>query len=247
MMKIPPAHRKKIAAAAVALAVATAALLLYELLRSRESIYVGTIEVTKVYVSPRVASQVKARLAEEGSLVEEGQVLYELACEDYAVQQTKLVNDFARAAKLTPAGAMAPERYDSVKASHDTNALQMDWCTVRAPLAATVLTKYSEAGEWVQPGVRMMTLGDLTDVWAYVYVAQPMLASLSLGQRVTGYLPEIDRKVEGKIIKVNDEAEFTPKNAQTRHERERLVFGIKIEFDNSDNILKPGMPIEVTF
>lgn len=246
MMK-SPTQKKKIVVAAVVLAAVLVAAVLYALLRSRQSIYVGTIEVTKVYVSPRVASQVKTREAEEGSLVTEGQTLYTLACEDYAVQQQKLVNDFARARKLTPVGAMAPERYDAVRANHDTNALQIDWCTVRAPLSSTILTKYSEPGEWVQPGVRMMTLGDLTDVWAYVYVAQPMLASLSLGQKVTGYLPEIDKTVAGEIIKVNDEAEFTPKNAQTRHERERLVFGIKIRFDNAENILKPGMPIEVTF
>ena len=247
MIKPPAQQKKKIVVAAVVLAVAVVAGTLYALLHDRESIYVGTIEVTKVYVSPRVASQIKARLAEEGSLVQEGQVLYQLACEDYAVQQQKLTNDFARAAKLTPAGAMAPQHYDSVRAQHDTNALQIDWCTVRAPLTATILTKYSEPGEWVQPGIRMMTLGDLTDVWAYVYVAQPMLASLSLGQKVKGYLPEIGKSIPGEIIKINDEAEFTPKNAQTRHERERLVFGIKIRFDNAENILKPGMPIEVTF
>jgi len=247
-MKKPTAEkRKKIAVAAVLLAAAIVAIVLYEVLRSRESIYVGTIEVTKVYVSPRVNSQVKERLAEEGALVQEGQVLYRLACEDYAVQQAKLTNDFSRAQTLTSSGAMAPERYDSVRAQHDTNALQIDWCTVRAPLASTVLTKYSEPGEWVQPGVRMMALGDLTDVWAYVYVEQPMLARLSLGQKVAGFLPEINKNVAGTIIKINDEAEFTPKNAQTRKERTRLVFGVKIKFDNSENILKPGMPIEVTF
>ena len=246
-MKKEMSRQKKIAVGVTLVLLLAAAIVISEIVRGRESIYVGTIEFTKVDVSPRVASQIKARLAEEGSLVQEGQVLHQHACEDYAVQQQKLTNDFARAAKLTPAGAMAPQHYDSVRAQHDTNALQIDWCTVRAPLTATILTKYSEPGEWVQPGIRMMTLGDLTDVWAYVYVAQPMLARLSLGQKVTGYLPEIGKSIPGEIIKVNDEAEFTPKNAQTRKERTRLVFGIKIRFDNAENILKPGMPIEVTF
>ena len=239
--------KKKVAAGAVMLVLVVAGILLYELLRSRESLYVGTIEVTKVYVSPRVASQVKERLVDEGMNVKEGDVLYRLACEDIAVQKDKLTNDYSRAQQQLKGGTMAPQNYDSVKANHDNNALQWIWCTVKAPLSATVLTKYSEPGEWVQPGVHMMALGDLTDVWAYVYVAQPMLARLSVGQMVTGYLPEIDRNVPGAIIKVNDEAEFTPKNAQTRKERTRLVFGIKIKFDNAENILKPGMPIEVTF
>ena len=71
----------------------------------------------------------------------------------------------------------------------------------------------------------------------------PMEASF-----LTGYLPELgDRKFEGIIVKINDEAEFTPKNVQTRTERERLVFGVKISFKetNADEILKPGMTIEV--
>ncbi len=239
--------KKKIVAGVVLLGVIVIGIALYELLRARESMYVGTIEVTKVYVSPRVASQVKQRIVDEGWLVKEGDVLYQLACEDIGVQKAKLTNDYSRAQQMLSGGTMAPQKYDSVKADHDNNAYQWEWCTIKAPLNATVLTKYSEPGEWVQPGVHMMALGDLTDVWAYVYVAQPMLAHLSVGQKVTGFLPEISKQVQGAIIKVNDEAEFTPKNAQTRKERTRLVFGIKIKFDNAENILKPGMPIEVTF
>lgn len=239
--------KKTIIAAGVIAALIIAGIVIYMFARDRESLYVGTIEVTKVYVSPRVASQVKARLVDEGMLVKEGEVLYQLACEDIAVQKEKLTNDFSRAQQMLKGGTMPPQNYDGVKANHDNNALQWEWCTVKAPLTSTVLTKYSEPGEWVQPGVHMMALGDLTDVWAYVYVDQPMLATLSIGQKLTGFLPEISKNVSGSIIKINDEAEFTPKNAQTRKERTRLVFGIKIKFDNSENILKPGMPIEVTF
>jgi HlyD family secretion protein len=66
--------------------------------------------------------------------------------------------------------------------------------------------------------------------------------------KLTGYLPELDnREFEGTIVKINDEAEFTPKNVQTRTERERLVFGVKVNFRdaNAQEILKPGMTIEV--
>lgn len=224
------------------------ALILYEIFHERESMYVGTIEVTKVYVSPRVSSQVGERLVDEGMIVLKDQILYRLKCEDIGVEKTKLTNDIGRADKMLASGTMAPQNYDKVRADYDINAYQWDWCTVRAPLTATVLTKFSEPGEWVQPGVKMMALGDMMDIWAYVYVPQPMLARLPLGMKVTGVLPELDdKKISGHIIKINDVAEFTPKNAQTRRERTRLVFGIKIKFDNSEKILKPGMPIEVTF
>jgi HlyD family secretion protein len=94
-----------------------------------------------------------------------------------------------------------------------------------------------------------MAMGDLAnDVWAYVYVDQPLLVQLSLGQEVTGILPELnDKPIPGKIIHIKGEAEFTPKNVQTRKERTRLVYGIKVKFDNTEMLLKPGMPIEVRF
>jgi HlyD family secretion protein len=55
------------------------------------------------------------------------------------------------------------------------------------------------------------------------------------------------RKFTGTILKINDEAEFTPKNVQTRSERTRLVYGVKVSFlgANDDEILKPGMTIEI--
>ncbi len=215
--------------------------------RSRESIYVGTIEVTKVDISPRVASVIATRPASEGMVFKQGDRLFTLACEDIAVQREKLASEYRRAERLRSAGTVSDEIYEKVKAAHDDNELKTIWCDVRSPLAATVLTTYHEVGEWVTPGVKVLTLGDLNDVWAFVYVDQPMLATLKLGQEVEGFLPEVKQHVKGQIIQINDEAEFTPKNVQTRAERTRLVFGIKIRFDNSTGVLKPGMPIEVAF
>jgi HlyD family secretion protein len=74
-----------------------------------------------------------------------------------------------------------------------------------------------------------------------------MLARIRPGMAVEGVLPELQgRGFPGAVLKINDEAEFTPKNVQTRAERTRLVFGVKIGFDNPERVLKPGMPIEVT-
>ena len=121
----------------------------------------------------------------------------------------------------------------------------VDWCTVQAPLAATVLHSYPEAGEMVAPGTPLFVLGDLSEVWAFIYVEQPMLARLA-SIRPWRDLPEMPgRSFAGKITLIRDEAEFTPKNVQTRDERSRLVYGVKIIFPNPDRILKPGMTIEV--
>ena len=74
------------------------------------------------------------------------------------------------------------------------------------------------------------------------------MEKLKLNQEVTAWLPfSRGRRLTGKVVHIRNEAEFTPKNVQTRTERERLVFGIKIAFDNTDGLLKPGMSVELPF
>jgi HlyD family secretion protein len=208
--------------------------------------YVGTIEATEVDISARVASAIDRVSVQEGDAVRSGQLLVTLACEDIKVSAIQAERDFRRAAKLHKDGFIREDAFDQFKTQAEQARLKLDWCTIRAPLDATVLTRYREPGELVSPGMKLLTLGDLRTPWAYVYVEQPMLARLRVGMDVTGFLPELGkRSVPGKIIKISDEAEFTPKNVQTREERTRLVYGVKIEFANPEGLLKPGMPIEV--
>jgi HlyD family secretion protein len=137
---------------------------------------------------------------------------------------------------------------DQVKNRKDESDVRLSWCRVLSPLDGTVLSRYHEPGEWVNPGVKLLTLANIKDIWAIIYVPQPAVSRLRPGDKLTGTLPELGMKsFQGTILKINDEAEFTPKNVQTRAERERLVFGVKVSFlgSNETEILKPGMTIEV--
>jgi HlyD family secretion protein len=237
------ARKKFIPIVAILLAAAV-----YFAISARESIYVGTIEVTEVDVAPRITSQIAKRIADEGDTVKLGDVLYKLTCEDQTVAADKATKDFKRAEKLLASGNMSPEQYDKFEANYEYAMYDLQWCTVRSPMNGTILTKFHEAGDYVNPGTKLVAMGDLNDVWAYVYVDQPKLATISIGEDVTGVLPELhSKKIPGRVIRIKDEAEFTPKNVQTRKERTRLVYGVKIRFDNSEQLLKPGMPIEVWF
>src|SRR6185369_15547198 len=103
-----------------------------------------------------------------------------------------------------------------------------------------------QPGEWVGTGTRLFTLADLREVWCLLYVPQPMLAKLSLGQKLAATLPEMPEKTfEGTITHISDEAEFTPKNVQTRQERVRLIYSVKVVFQNPNGLLKPGMSLEM--
>jgi len=209
-------------------------------------LYVGTVEATEVNLSSRVSSVVSNIQVIEGQHVIEGQPLLSLACEDYKIADEIANENYDRTAKLFHTGSMPKETLDQMKNRKDDADLRIQWCAVKSPLTGTVLNKYPEVGEWVNVGTKLFTLANIKDVWAYVYVPGTLIAKLPLNSKVTGYLPELAmRPFEGTITKINDQAEFTPKNVQTREERTRLVFGVKITFNNPDEVLKPGMSIEV--
>jgi HlyD family secretion protein len=212
---------------------------------SKPFLYAGTVEADEVDISPGVSSKIESLEVAEGDKVKAGQVLARLSCEDIRILAGQAAKDYQRAVKLFQAGSMPQAAYDRAKFQHDDAALKLSWCEITAPLDGTVLATYRQRGEWVRPGVNLMTLADLKSLYAVVYVPEPMLARLSPGMTVKGTLAEEPGKdFPGKVAHIREEAEFTPTNVQTRQERERLVYGVKIHFDNPEGILKPGMTVE---
>ncbi|MBW2090841.1 MAG: efflux RND transporter periplasmic adaptor subunit [Deltaproteobacteria bacterium] len=115
-----------------------------------------------------------------------------------------------------------------------------------APLSGFVTVKETEEGEYVQPGAPVLTLVQLKRVWVQTYVPETQLGSVKLGQEAevrTDSCP--DKKYQGRVTYISPEAEFTPKNVQTRGERVKLVYRIKVSVDNPDQEFKPGMPVDV--
>lgn len=218
-------------------------------LKNKNSFYYsGTLEATKIDIPARVGSVVESKEVEEGQKVKSGQVLYRLAGEDIRLVAESAAKDYSRAERLYKIGSMPQEAFEHLKSKRDDSALKLHWCDIQAPMDGTILSLFREKGEWVGPGTKMLTLADLSELTAIYYVEQTKLANLSLGQKVIGILPEMgEKKFEGTISKINEEAEFTPKNVQTRTERTRLVYAIKVRYPNSDGILKPGMTLETSF
>jgi HlyD family secretion protein len=95
------------------------------------------------------------------------------------------------------------------------------------------------------PGVALLTLADLSDVTLTVYVPEPDIDTISVGQNVNVFVDTFPGEpFTGHITFINSEAEFTPKNVQTKEERINTVFAVKIKLDNEDQRLKPGMPAD---
>lgn len=209
--------------------------------------YAGTLETTKVIISARVSSDISEFNVAEGDTVSSGQTLLTMTCDAYKILAQQIDNDYARADALVAKGHMSQAEYDVVARNKRDNDLKLSWCNVTSPIDGMVITKFREVGEIVAPGTTLVSLANPYDIWAYFYVPYDMLHKLNVGDNVVGTLPEANgKKFAGKIIKINEQAEFTPKNVQTREERTRLVYGVKVKFENPDLTLKSGMTIEST-
>ena len=120
---------------------------------------------------------------------------------------------------------------------------QLKDAVVSAPGAGLVTEKATEVGELVAPGAPLLVVTDLQDAWVNVYVSEPDLGRIRLGQAAE--VRTDDGQVRtGKVSFVASQAEFTPRNVQTRDERAKLVFKVKVALDNADGLFKPGMPAE---
>ena len=116
---------------------------------------------------------------------------------------------------------------------------------VVAPIDGVVLRKNLEAGETANPGVPILTLVNPKDVWLRAYVPETEVARLRIGDAAALRVDAFPSRVfTGRLIEIGSEAEFTPRNVQTRKERVTQVFRIKIQIDNPDGLLKPGLPAD---
>jgi multidrug resistance efflux pump len=121
--------------------------------------------------------------------------------------------------------------------------VQASRSTLASPLSGLVLSRNVHVGEVALPGAALLSVADLEHLTLTVYVPENELGRLSLGQEIPVTVDAYPgRTFHGTITHVATEAEFTPKNVQTRDERINMVFAVKIRLPNNDYALKPGMP-----
>lgn len=119
-------------------------------------------------------------------------------------------------------------------------------CTLVAPRDGVVEVRAFEPGELALPGARLLTLVDLAEVRATFYLANADLAAAAPGQKVVVRADARPGETfEGVVRRVGSEAEFTPRNVQTRDDRDRLVYAVEVAIPNAASALRPGMPVEV--
>jgi HlyD family secretion protein len=156
--------------------------------------------------------------------------------------------------RLVEAGAtseeieMAQAQVNDAQAALQILKIQHNKMTLHAPRNGLVLERTINVGEMALSGSILFRLADLDQVKLTVYVPEVELGRVQLGQIVTITVDSFpERMFQGQVVYISSQAEFTPRNIQTREERASQVFAVKIELPNSDHALKPGMPADAVF
>lgn len=180
-------------------------------------------------VAPKLGEDAEARLAVAS------------AQRNFAVEALNKVRTLARPEEIRAAEA----RLAQAQAAADLLGKTIADCTVTAPAGGIVTHKAVEAGELVTAGATVVTLVDLDSVHVMIYITEKELGRVRLGDAAEVKIDAFpDKAFAGTIAYISPEAEFTPKNVQTKEDRVKLVFGVKVEIKNREGLLKPGLPAD---
>jgi len=141
--------------------------------------------------------------------------------------------------------AIARANLAEANANVGLSRVNLSYTILRAPSAGVITVRQAELGEVVVPGTPVVTLADLDHIWLRAYIAETDLGRIRWGQEAsvtTDTYP--GKEYRGRVSFISSSAEFTPKSVQTYKERVTLVYRIKIDVENPNHELKPGMPAD---
>ncbi|MFH2098706.1 MAG: efflux RND transporter periplasmic adaptor subunit, partial [Pseudomonadota bacterium] len=194
----------------------------------------------------REAAAAARAAGERLSLVEEGprneKIRQARAALDQARAEYELVAEGPRPETIAQARARVTAAEQGLALARQTLADTR----LHSPMNGLVLSKSAEPGAWLAPGSPVVTVARTDRVWVRAFVSETDLGRLTPGSEaevVTDAFP--DRTWTGRLGYIAGEAEFTPKAVQTFEERVNLMYRIKVDVDNPDGLLKPGMPADI--
>lgn len=217
----------------------------------------GTVEARELAISSLIAGRITSADAKEGSEVTSGTVLFTLDTELLQLQVTQAdagvsaaqaaldqaISDEAGDAEV----ARAKARLDQAMAVKQIADAQLGYATITSPMAATVTKVTAALGETASPGKTLAILADLSTLYVSIYVPESQIAEITLGKEATVRTDSSESEFSGEVVFIASEAEFTPSNIETKEQRVKLVYEVRIEITDAGQLLKPGMPVDVTF
>ncbi len=217
----------------------------------------GTVEAEQVAVSSMIAGRIATMSVEPGDQVSVGDVLFELDTEllelqvrhaEAGVKAARALLNQSKTDKASKAVLdQAQARLDQAQAALEISRVQVGYATVTAPVDGRVTQVVASSGENASPGRTLATIADLSRLYVSIYVPQTSIAQLQIGVRATVSTGSSAETFEATVTRIASEAEFTPSNVETKEQRAKLVYEVRLEIRNRADALKPGMPVDVTF
>jgi HlyD family secretion protein len=237
---------------------------------------VGIIEAPEVNITSRIAGRIAELNLLEGDTVEHGQVVFriedidirnqlanaqgnlmnaEATLHDDELQAARMQTLFDRkvvsAAQRDDAIAKFGESRGAVIAAQGEVQLYNDQLAdtvVRAPISGVVVSKNLEVGEWVTPGTSVLTVDDLSTIWARVDLEETDLGWIRIGTAAQVVLPtRPPLTYTGRVMAIGQEGQFATETDVRRGRQDIRTFYLKVRVLQSSGEVKPGMTAEVTF
>jgi HlyD family secretion protein len=232
---------------------------------------VGLVDTTQLSLQQRQLAAQRAaassRVNEVGQQLDALRVQREIAKRNYERVQRLFADQAATAQQLDQAerdykvlneqvqGAEAQQRSvgEDVKSTDARLAQigeQLAKSRITSPVAGTVLARYTDRGEFAQPGQPLYKIANLDSMILRAYVTETQLSRVKLGAPASVSIDaggKARRTLPGTVSWVSPEAEFTPTPIQTRDERKDLVYAVKVRVPNPGGLVKIGMPADVRF
>ena len=162
-----------------------------------------------------------------------------------AVEVARAGLDALRAGAAAEQVAVARAQVRQAEAALKTLQVQLEKMTLKAPRDGLVVERLVHVGEMAAPGAPLLKIADLDQVELTIYIPETEVGRVGVGQRVEVTVDSYpERTFAGQVVFIASQAEFTPKNVQTKEERVNMVFAVKARIPNPDHALKPGMPAD---
>lgn len=241
--------------------------------RAGELFYSGTIEATQAKLSFQVPGRVAQVNFREGQSVKQGELIAELERAElqarYA-QASALVKsasdtltnarkNYERFEELFKKGVVSEKERDNLKLNYEISqaklaeaqsllkqaSVYLDYTRLKSPMDGVITSRNIEPGETVTAGREIITISDLSNVELKIFVEETQIGKVRPGQEAAVTIDTFPGKVyEGRVSFISPDGEFTPKIIQTKKERVKLVYLVKVTIDNPNFELKTGMPAD---
>lgn len=214
----------------------------------------GTVDAEQVQVSSLISGRIETATLVEGDVVTADQPLYEIDARALklqvdqakaAVKATKVAYDQAKKHDDPKEDiAAAKAAWEQAKAAEKIALVQLGYATVKAPAAGTVTAVALTTGELATPGKTLATITRTDKLFVRAFMSELDMGAVAVGKSAT-IVTDAGVSVDGRVTFVASQAQFTPSNVETKDQRAKLVYEVRVE-PTSAKGLTSGMPVTVT-